>query len=62
MKIARVTAHALNPPVPIKAPGIDKTVNRPIVFAEVETDGGIVGHGISSLAPAARSLRSSTAW
>ena len=52
MKIARVTAHALNPPVPIKAPGIDKTVNRPIVFAEVETDGGIVGHGISSLAPA----------
>ena len=52
MKIARVTAHALNPPVPIKAPGIDRTVNRPIVFVEVETDAGIVGHGITSLAPA----------
>ena len=52
MKIARVTAHALNPPVPIKAPGIDRTVNRPIVFVEVETDSGIVGHGITSLAPA----------
>jgi L-alanine-DL-glutamate epimerase-like enolase superfamily enzyme len=51
MKIARVTVHALNPPVPIRAPGIDKTVNRPIVFVEVETDAGIVGHGISSLAP-----------
>src|SRR6476469_7311087 len=51
MKIARVTAHALNPLVPIRAPGIDKTVNRPIVFVEVETDSGIVGHGISSLAP-----------
>ena len=52
MKIARVTAHALNPPVPIKAPGIDRTVNRPIVFVEIETDAGIVGHGITSLAPA----------
>ena len=52
MKIARVTAHALNPPVPIKAPGIDRTVNRPIVFVEIETDSGIVGHGITSLAPA----------
>jgi L-rhamnonate dehydratase len=52
MKIARVTAHALNPPVPIKASGIDRTVNRPIVFVEIETDTGIVGHGITSLAPA----------
>src|SRR4051794_3075172 len=52
MKIARVTAHALSPPVPIKAPGIDRTVHRPIVFVEVETDGGIVGHGITSLTPA----------
>ena len=52
MKIARVTAHALNPPVPIKAPGVDKVMRRPIVFAEVETDTGIVGHGITSLAPA----------
>src|SRR5262245_65471097 len=52
MKIKRVTAHALNPPVPIKAPGIDRTVNRPIVFVEIETDAGIVGHGITSLAPA----------
>src|SRR5690349_5243910 len=52
MKIKRVTAHALNPPVPIRAPGVDRTVNRPIVFVEVETDAGIVGHGITSLAPA----------
>ena len=45
MKIARVTAHALNPPVPIKASGIDRTVNRPIVFVEIETDTGLVGLG-----------------
>ena len=51
MKIARVTARALKPPVPIKAPGVDKVVPRPIVFAEIETDSGIVGHGITSLAP-----------
>jgi L-alanine-DL-glutamate epimerase-like enolase superfamily enzyme len=51
MKIARVTSHALNPPVPIKAPGIDKTMRRPILFVQVETDSGIAGHGISSLAP-----------
>jgi L-alanine-DL-glutamate epimerase-like enolase superfamily enzyme len=52
MKIAHVTAHALNPPVPIKAPGIDKTVHRPILFVEIETEAGIAGHGTSSLAPA----------
>ncbi|MCC6887598.1 MAG: mandelate racemase/muconate lactonizing enzyme family protein [Hyphomicrobiales bacterium] len=52
MKIARLTAHALSPPVPIRAPGIDRTVQRPIVFVQIETDTGIVGHGITSLAPA----------
>lgn len=51
MKITRITTHALNPPVPIKAPGIDKIVHRPILFVQIETDSGVVGHGISSLAP-----------
>jgi L-alanine-DL-glutamate epimerase-like enolase superfamily enzyme len=51
MKIARVVARALAPPVPIVAPGIDRAAPRPIVFAEIETDGGIVGHGITGLSP-----------
>jgi L-alanine-DL-glutamate epimerase-like enolase superfamily enzyme len=53
MKIARVVAQALSVPVPIVAPGIDRMGQRPIVFAEIETDTGIVGHGITGLSPTA---------
>ncbi|MGH6769871.1 MAG: mandelate racemase/muconate lactonizing enzyme family protein [Xanthobacteraceae bacterium] len=51
MKIARVRARALAPPVPVVAPGIDRVTPRSIVFAEIETDSGIVGHGITGLTP-----------
>jgi L-alanine-DL-glutamate epimerase-like enolase superfamily enzyme len=51
MKIARVMARALAPPVPIVAPGIDRVTTRAIVFTEIETDDGVVGHGITGLTP-----------
>jgi L-alanine-DL-glutamate epimerase-like enolase superfamily enzyme len=51
MKIARVRARALTPPVRIVAPGIDRITPRSIVFAEIETDSGILGHGITGLGP-----------
>ena len=52
MKIARVTAHALNPPVPIRRRASTAPSTAPSSFVEIETDTGIVGHGITSLAPA----------
>ncbi len=52
MKIGRVAARVLRTPVPMKAPGIDKTVHRELLLAEIETESGLVGYGITGLVPA----------
>ena len=49
MKIDRVSARLLRTPVPLKAPGIDKTVPRTILLVEIETESGLVGYGITGL-------------
>ena len=51
MKIDRVTARSLSPVVPIEAPGVDRTARRQLVLVEVEADSGLVGYGITGLAP-----------
>lgn len=50
MKIARVEARALRPRVPIKAGPIEREAVRALILVEVETDQGLKGWGISSLA------------
>src|SRR5262245_6329676 len=49
MKIARVTATPLNVPLHIKLVGADRKTSLAACFVEVETDGGIVGHGFTSI-------------
>ena len=49
MKIGRVASRLLKLPVPMKAPGIDKTVQRQLLLAEIETESGLVGYGITGL-------------
>ena len=48
MKIARVAATALNIPLRIALVGLDRTSSLEACFVEVETDDGIVGHGLAA--------------
>ena len=49
MKIARVTATALNVPLHIKLVGLDRKTSLACCHVEVETDDGLVGHGLTSI-------------
>jgi L-alanine-DL-glutamate epimerase-like enolase superfamily enzyme len=49
MKIVRVAATALNVPLRIVLPGIDRMASLEACFVEVETDSGIVGHGLGAI-------------
>src|SRR5262245_24062973 len=49
MKIARVSATPLNIPIHIKLLGVDRKTSLACCFVEVETDSGIVGHGLTSI-------------
>ena len=49
MKIARVIATPLNVPLHIKLVGLDHKTSLSCCFVEVETDTGIVGHGLTSI-------------
>jgi L-rhamnonate dehydratase len=49
MKIARVSATALNVPLEIRLPGIARDASLECCFVEVETDTGIIGHGLGAI-------------
>ena len=49
MKIARATATPLNVPLDIRLPGIERKASLECCFVEVETDGGITGHGLGAI-------------
>jgi L-alanine-DL-glutamate epimerase-like enolase superfamily enzyme len=49
MKIVRVTATALNVPLHIKLPGVERDTSLEACFVEVETDTGIIGHGLGAI-------------
>jgi L-rhamnonate dehydratase len=49
MKIARVTAIPLNVPLHIALVGVDRKSSLASCYVEVETDDGIVGHGLSGI-------------
>ena len=49
MKIARVTATPLHVPLHISLPGIERKSSLEACFVEVETDAGIVGHGLAAI-------------
>jgi L-alanine-DL-glutamate epimerase-like enolase superfamily enzyme len=49
MKIARVTAIPLNVPLHITRVGVDRKTSLASCYVEVETDDGIVGHGLSGI-------------
>src|SRR6195256_1202947 len=49
MKIVRVTATPLNVPLHISLAGIERTSSLEACFVEVETDGGITGHGLAAI-------------
>jgi len=49
MKIARVTAIPLNVPLHIRRVGVDRKTSLASCYVEVETDDGIVGHGLSGI-------------
>ena len=49
MKIVRVTATPLNVPLHIALMGLDKKTSLAACHVEVETDTGIVGHGLTSI-------------
>jgi L-rhamnonate dehydratase len=49
MKITRVAAHPLHVPLHILLPGIDRKTSLEACFVEVETDAGIVGHGLGAI-------------
>ena len=49
MKIVRVTATPLNIPLQISLPGIERKSSLEGCFVEVETDIGIVGHGLAAI-------------
>jgi L-rhamnonate dehydratase len=50
MKIARVQAWALDVPVDFSEIGVERLGRTEMLYAEVETDDGVVGHGCSSIA------------
>lgn len=49
MQIARVQAWALEVPVDYSEIGVERAGSSEMLYAEVETDTGVVGHGISSI-------------
>ena len=49
MKIARVTAAPLNVPLHIKLVGVDRETSLACCHVEVETDDGLIGHGLTSI-------------
>jgi L-alanine-DL-glutamate epimerase-like enolase superfamily enzyme len=49
MKIVRVAATPLNIPLHIVLPGIDRRSSLEGCFVEVETDTGILGHGLAAI-------------
>ena len=49
MKIVRVTATPLNVPLQITLLGLDKKTTLSACHVEVETDSGIVGHGLTAI-------------
>ena len=49
MKIVRVAATPLNVPLQITLPGIERKSSLEACLVEVETDAGIVGHGLAAI-------------
>src|SRR6476659_7195151 len=49
MKIARVTATPLNVPLRINLVGVDKKTSLACCIVEIETDEGLIGHGLTSI-------------
>lgn len=49
MKITRVTATPLNVPLQIALVGLDRQSSLEACFIEVETDDGVVGHGLAAI-------------
>jgi L-rhamnonate dehydratase len=49
VKIARVTATPLNVPLHIAVLGLDKKTSLSACYVEVETDQGLVGHGLTAI-------------
>jgi L-alanine-DL-glutamate epimerase-like enolase superfamily enzyme len=49
MKIVRVTATPLNVPLQIALMGLDKSTTLSACYVEVETDNGIIGHGLTAI-------------
>jgi len=49
MKIARVNAIPLNVPLHIDLVGVDRKTSLAACYVEVETDGGLIGHGLTSI-------------
>ncbi len=49
MKIVRVTATPLNVPLHIKLVGVDRKSSLSACYVEVETDTGLIGHGLTGI-------------
>ena len=49
MKISRVEASALNVPIDVDVVGVKKSPTLSICFVEVETDDGLIGHGMTGI-------------
>jgi L-rhamnonate dehydratase len=49
MKIVRVNATGLNVPLHVKLPGIERNTSLECCYVEVETDTGIIGHGLGAI-------------
>ena len=49
MKIVRVSATPLNVPVTIDIIGLNKTTSLSLVITEIETDTGLIGHGMTAI-------------
>jgi L-alanine-DL-glutamate epimerase-like enolase superfamily enzyme len=49
LKIARVRATPLNVPVTLDAAGIEKKTSLSVCLVEIETEAGLVGHGLTAI-------------
>jgi L-rhamnonate dehydratase len=49
MKIARVSATPLNVPVTLDAAGMEKKTSLSVCLVEIQTDQGLVGHGLTGI-------------
>jgi L-alanine-DL-glutamate epimerase-like enolase superfamily enzyme len=49
MKIARVVATALNVPLHVKLVGVDRKTSLACCHVEVESDDGLIGHGLTGI-------------